>query len=44
METYRRRVDYGSGGIERDTEEFLKQTAAFLDAMQEVIDRDGHIV
>lgn len=40
METYRRRVDYGSGGVERDTEELLEQTTAFLDAIRELMDRD----
>lgn len=40
VETYRRRVDYGSGGVERDAEELLEQTTAFLDAMRRVIDRD----
>ena len=40
METYRRRVDYGSGSVERDTEDLLQQTAAFLDAMRQLTDRD----
>lgn len=42
VETYRRRVDYGSGGVERDTEELLRQTTAFLEAMREhaAIDSD----
>lgn len=34
IETYRRRVDYGSGGVERETEELLGQTRAFLEAMR----------
>lgn len=41
METYRRRVDYGSGDVERDTEELLQRTAAFLDAMQNHVDQDA---
>jgi len=36
METYRRRVDYGSGGVERDTEGLLQQTISFLDAMRQI--------
>lgn len=40
METYRRRVEYGSGGVERDTESLLQQTTAFLDAMRHFTDRD----
>lgn len=40
METYRRRVDYGSGGVERDTAELLERTAAFLDAMRDVLDKE----
>lgn len=38
METYRRRVDYGSGSVERDSEELLQETAAFLDAMRQITD------
>lgn len=38
METYRRRVDYGSGEVDRDVEELLEATDAFLDAMHELSD------
>lgn len=38
METYRRRVEYGSGGVERGTEELIEGTAAFLDAMRAAIE------
>jgi hypothetical protein len=41
MQTYRRRVYYGSGGVERDAEDLLQQTAAFLDAMGRVTGRDA---
>lgn len=41
METYRRRVDYGSGGVERDTEELLEQTTTFLETMRQFIQRDA---
>lgn len=43
IETYLRRVDYGSGGVERDTEALLGQTRAFLEAMREhaAIDPDA---
>lgn len=37
METYRRRVDYGLGGVERDTAELLERTEAFLDAMRDAL-------
>lgn len=40
IETYRRRVDYGSGGVERDTEELLEQTTAFLNAMRTIASHD----
>jgi len=40
MQTYRRRVDYGSGGVERDTEDLLEQTAAFLDALGQISGHD----
>lgn len=40
VETYRRRVDYGSGGVERDTEELLAQTSTFLEAMREHVEID----
>jgi uncharacterized protein (UPF0332 family) len=41
MQTYRRRVDYGSGGVERDAEELLQQTAAFLDTMGQISGHDA---
>ena len=41
MQTYRRRVDYGSGGVERDAEDLLEQTAAFLDAMGQISGHDA---
>lgn len=37
METYRRRVDYGSGGVERDTAELLEETRRLLDAMRDTV-------
>lgn len=40
MQTYRRRVDYGSGGVERDTGELLQQTSAFLDTMRQIAGRN----
>lgn len=40
METYRRRVDYGSGGVERDTADLLQETTAFLDALRAVAEQD----
>lgn len=41
METYRRRVDYGSGSVERETEELLERTSALLAAMREVTGRES---
>lgn len=41
VETYRRRVDYGSGGVERDAEDLLEETTAFVDALREVAGRDA---
>jgi uncharacterized protein (UPF0332 family) len=38
METYRRRVDYGSGGVERETADLLEETRRFLDTMGQVVD------
>ena len=40
MQTYRRRVDYGSGGVERDAEDLFEQTAAFLDAIGHISGHD----
>lgn len=37
MGTYRRRVEYGSGGVEREIDELILRTGSFLDAMREVI-------
>lgn len=36
METFRRRVDYGTGGVERDAEELIESTERFLNAMREL--------
>ena len=41
MQTYRRRVEYVSGGVERDAEDLLEQTAAFLDSMGQISGRDA---
>jgi uncharacterized protein (UPF0332 family) len=38
METYRRRVDYGSGGVERETDELISQTESFVAVMHETVD------
>jgi uncharacterized protein (UPF0332 family) len=40
METYRRRVDYGSGGVERETTDLIERTAEFLATVQPVVE-DG---
>jgi uncharacterized protein (UPF0332 family) len=37
METYRRRVDYGSGGVERETEDLIQQTTEFLGVMRRLV-------
>jgi hypothetical protein len=37
METYRRRADYGSGEIERETEELIERTEAFLDVTSAIV-------
>lgn len=39
VETYRRRVDYGSGGVERETEEPLERTTESLAETREVTGR-----
>ncbi|WP_281259896.1 hypothetical protein [Halalkaliarchaeum desulfuricum] len=41
METYRRRVDYGTGGVERNTDELLEGTRRFLDAVRAVTENKG---
>lgn len=41
METYRRRVDYGSGSVERETEELLRRTTEFLEAMRRHANESG---
>lgn len=41
METYRRRLDYGSGGVERDVEELLDRTRQFLAAMRDAAGGDA---
>jgi uncharacterized protein (UPF0332 family) len=37
METYRRRVDYGSGGVERATDDLIQQTTEFLAVMERLV-------
>lgn len=41
MQTYRHRVDYGSGGVERDTNDLIDETSRFLDAMRQAANADG---
>lgn len=41
METYRRRVDYGSGGVERESEELIGQTREFLAAVRQFIEDES---
>lgn len=41
VETYRRRADYGSGSIDRDADELMRRTSAFLDAMRAVADQNA---
>lgn len=38
METYRCRVEYGSGGVERETGELIDRTEGFVAAMREVVE------
>lgn len=38
IQTYRRRADSGSGGVERETDELLRGTSAFLEAMREHVE------
>ncbi|MFB6095349.1 MAG: HEPN domain-containing protein, partial [Halodesulfurarchaeum sp.] len=38
MHTYRNRVDYGSGGVDRATDALLQETARFLDTVEALID------
>jgi uncharacterized protein (UPF0332 family) len=37
METYRRRVDYGSGGVEQEIEDLIQQTTAFVGVMRRLV-------
>jgi uncharacterized protein (UPF0332 family) len=41
MQTYRRRVDYGSGGVERDAQDLLEETTAFLETMGRICGGDA---
>lgn len=41
METYRRRVDYGSGGVERATTELIEGTTDFLTVMRQVVETES---
>jgi uncharacterized protein (UPF0332 family) len=41
MQTYRRRVDYGSGGVERAAQDLLEETAAFLDTLGRICGGDA---
>lgn len=38
METYRRRVDYGSGGVEREAADLIDRTREFLAVMRRVVE------
>lgn len=40
METYRRRLDYGSGGVERKTDDLIQRTNDFLSDIREMISSD----
>jgi hypothetical protein len=42
METYRRRADYGSGGVERESKALIEQTRAFLTAVKQFIKDESH--
>jgi uncharacterized protein (UPF0332 family) len=41
METYRRRVDYGSGGVERETTDLIERTAEFLTTVRQVVESES---
>jgi uncharacterized protein (UPF0332 family) len=38
LETFRRRTDYGSGPIERETDAHVSETVAFLAAMTDIVE------
>lgn len=38
MQTYRRRVDYGTGGVERDADALIQETTDFLETMHQLAD------
>lgn len=38
METYRRRVDYGTGAVERESTALIEETEAFLGAMRDLVE------
>lgn len=40
MQTYRHRVDYGSGSVERDSDTLIDETSTFLGEMRRVADVD----
>lgn len=42
METYRRRVDYGSGGVERATADLIEETTGFLAAVRQFLEDESH--
>lgn len=38
METYRGRVDFGTGAVERDSSELIEETEALLEAMRDIVE------
>jgi uncharacterized protein (UPF0332 family) len=42
METFRRRVDYGSGGVERETNELVERTAEFVAIIRQVVEDESN--
>lgn len=42
METFRRRVDYGSGGVEQETAELIEGTTDFLAMMRQVVENESN--
>lgn len=42
METYRRRVDDGSGGVERETTELIERTTEFLSIMRQLVENGSN--